>query len=606
MQLGKRLRLLPAVAVAWTVAAAWMGPAAAEAGVVILASRIKSPVEFVVAQPGGESGRHRLEPYQQVPIPVEEKLLVAFNARGVARRYTLEANTVHYFLPSGETFDLKQFPLPSQPPARPAPKPAAERKPLLPVYKIPVMLLVDDDEPAVQRLWEKRLRDRLAAASEIFEQHCRVGFEVVAVGTWESDDRVFDFEESLREFEMTVKPAPAKVAIGFTSQYRSVRGRAHLGGTRGPLHSHILIREWSQHISHTERLEVLVHELGHYLGAVHSIEASSVMRPTIGDHRSHARDFRIGFDPLNTLVMYTLGEELRAGRFAGINRLRPEQKALLRSAYTVLSKYVPGDKSAENYMSLLDHRVYVRHKPVEQPRPLVEATRRVVAAIGEASRRNQPPTGPNGAEGGEARLSGDRLSDYYVRAAAAAAAELPDDVAAKAFLLALGVAMDDSVVLRRNPIAGDLCRQIETPQQRRQRLATLGAPTMRGRRDLAQHFVASCALTVLLGPSVTESVGVGKELLDARGRTGFSFADLSADVAGITFATHVLDQKISLASLATSFSVEDYLLEANGLAEGIPWEEFLKHFTSAQDARFHRQRTALHQRILALPGYQNL
>ena len=176
------------------------------------------------------------------------------------------------------------------------------------------MILADDDEPAVQNVWEKRFRKRLAAASEIFEHYCRVRFEVVAVSTWVSDNNIREFEKSLEEFERKVNPLPARLAIGFTSQYQKIQGRRHLGGTHGPLRPHILIREWSQEISEPERLEVLVHEMGHFLGAAHTPDDRSVMRPVLGDRRSRARSFRIGFDPSNALVMYLIGEELRSLR----------------------------------------------------------------------------------------------------------------------------------------------------------------------------------------------------------------------------------------------------------------------------------------------------
>ncbi len=74
------------------------------------------------------------------------------------------------------------------------------------------------------------------------------------------------------------------MAIGFTSQYMIPHGVMHLGGTRGPLYPYILIRELgSQHVSKSERLEILVHEMGHYLGASHTADMDSVMRPQLGD-----------------------------------------------------------------------------------------------------------------------------------------------------------------------------------------------------------------------------------------------------------------------------------------------------------------------------------
>ena len=75
-------------------------------------------------------------------------------------------------------------------------------------YTISVKIMADDKEPTVRRLWEKRYRDRLAAASDIIERCCHVRFKVVAVGTWTSDDSVRDLEKLMNEFERKVKPEP--------------------------------------------------------------------------------------------------------------------------------------------------------------------------------------------------------------------------------------------------------------------------------------------------------------------------------------------------------------------------------------------------------------
>ena len=69
---------------------------------------------------------------------------------------------------------------------------------------------------------------------------------------------------------------------------RSREKDAAFGCSLGPLHTHILIREWKPR-TEPERLEVLVHELGHFLGACHSPENDSVMRPLLGDGRANLR-----------------------------------------------------------------------------------------------------------------------------------------------------------------------------------------------------------------------------------------------------------------------------------------------------------------------------
>ncbi len=228
-------------------------------------------------------------------------------------------------------------------------------------------------------------------------------------------------------------------------------------------------------------------------------------------------------------------------------------------------------------------------------KPMVSATQSVVLAIVESARQNRLAAEP---------AAGDRLTELYVRSAAAAACNLPTELSAKAFLLGIGIGLDDSIVLRANLLTRNLCRQVESDSQRIARLKVLGSPTMHRRRDLAKHFAVSAALTVTVGPRVAESAGLMKELNDSHGGTGFSFADLTADLAGVRFAVGVRDAKIRLKTLATSFAVKDFLPDVSDLKEGIAWEEFTKTYGSVNDERFQRQQKAIRERILALPGFR--
>src|SRR5262245_2488393 len=145
--------------------------------------------------------------------------------------------------------------------------------------------------------------------------------------------------------------------------------------------------------------------------------------------------------------------------------------------------------------------------PAQEPARPVDGAREVVGAIIREARRNAAAARP---------ATGDDLTILYVRSAAAAAGRLPREQAAGALLLALGVALDDSDVLRGNRLMGGLCRQIETDDERRKRLAVLGSPTVRGRRDLCQHFVVSALLTEASGAALAEAAGLLKEQRDMR------------------------------------------------------------------------------------------
>ncbi|MGC4003945.1 MAG: matrixin family metalloprotease [Pirellulales bacterium] len=116
------------------------------------------------------------------------------------------------------------------------------------------------------------------------------------------------------DFENTTPPGKdVDLVIGFTSQFELQRGQFHLGGTHGMLARHILLREFSKSMTEMEKLEVLVHELGHYLGAAHAAEPTSVMRPVLGDRQARSKRFRIFYDPLNALAINIVAAEFRGG-----------------------------------------------------------------------------------------------------------------------------------------------------------------------------------------------------------------------------------------------------------------------------------------------------
>ena len=598
-------RLVTAVLLASFCAAALR----AEAGVVVLANRTDSEVRLRIERAGEGVRDLALAAGECTAVPAAAAIAIAFDSAGAAARFRLEPDAVYFFArPQGQLV-LGKLDLAAGAGAGEAAPPAQEPAEAQPAASdrarqtvVPVKILVDDDERSVQQVWEKQLRARLAAASEIFQRACRVRFDVVAAGTWESDNTITDFDQSLLEFCREVSPRPAVLAIGFTSQYTVESASSDLGSIRAPLDGHVLVRQWARRVTEAERLVVLVHELGHYLGAVHSADADSVMFPRLANHGARAKESQIGFDPINLLAMNLVAEQLPAGGLRDLRGFPARTRQLLCGAYQFAARTLPGDTSAPRCLALLEA---APEAPAQAaPPPLVAGTRKVVEAIFAAAEANhQLPDPAARTTEGPGRLSGDGLTEHLFRRGAAIAAELPADVAVPAYLLGLGIAVDDSDVLRKAPLLGPLVVQAESEAERARRLAVLGEPTMRGRRDLCQHFVVCAALSGLGGPQAAETVAVLKEVRDAQGGSGFSFVDLVADLAGVTFATRLHDSKLSLATLSHSFAVPDFLPERGTLREGLSWAAFTAAYGSVDDDRFRREVDGIRQRILALPGY---
>ncbi len=461
---------------------------------------------------------------------------------------------------------------------------------------ISVKILVDDDEQRPRRVWEPLIRSRIDKASEVLDAHCGIRLRVVAIDDWRSDNRETDFERTLTEFEHNVLANPATVAIGFSSQYVIAKGRVHLGGTRGPLHSHILIKERSQNVLEPERLELLVHELGHFLGATHSPEPTSVMRPVIGQGLQRHAGAHNQFDPPNTLLMSLLAQEIRQRRVRDLADVSPATRARMQQIYEAINPTLPNDPAAEHYVRLMQ---------TAGVQPLLEDTRRILAEIVRvADVRKKVESRQLAGGGAEAKLTGDQLLEFYIRQAAIAAKQSRLENGPRAMLLALGIALDERGLLTKLPTTSDILPHIEGQQQRAARIAAVGQPTMHGQAELAQQFFLAANLVAMTGSQTARSPEMLEHIAEACERQTLGFNNIAANRAGLVFAYAVLSRRLSLDELAQRFTVESVLPPLDDLRDGAYLPELEKDSAHQNAALFQAGLNALEARFTALPVYQ--
>ncbi len=132
------------------------------------------------------------------------------------------------------------------------------------------------------------------------------------------------------------------------------------------------MREGNPQINEADRLEFLIHELGHFLGAAHSPERESVMRPVLGDKRTGRTNFRIQLDPVNTLAIAIISEEMRRRNLTKMGELSPDTRKRLSQIYMELARSMPDDPAAFGFAHMVKS---------EAGTPVVLATRQVLEQI---------------------------------------------------------------------------------------------------------------------------------------------------------------------------------------------------------------------------------
>lgn len=170
----------------------------------------------------------------------------------------------------------------------------------------------------------------------------------------------------------------------------------------------------------------------------------------------------------------------------------------------------------------------------------------------------------------------------------------------RAAIVALGITLGDERLAR---MVG-----LHTKTQLLHEAAAVRAgTTLRGRDDWVKHFSLSAALAVLQHPFASDAAGLMKEQLDALAQgTGFSFADLAADRAGVRFAAAATDSEASgqaiRARLERGFVVGDFFPPTADLPESLSVEQFRKDYGRVGGPRYRQLAEEIEARLDTCPG----
>lgn len=134
-------------------------------------------------------------------------------------------------------------------------------------------------------------------------------------------------------------------------------------------------------------------------------------------------------------------------------------------------------------------------------------------------------------------------------------------------------------------------------------------PSLYRREDLSQHFINSAAMAASANPDVAEVLANTKEVYDARLRSGFSFSDMTANLAGVRLgeiAVHNQQSAMWLQAFMQSLTEESQLLprprtDADGLSES----DFAESFTNRNSPVYQERLQEIETMIEALPLYRD-
>lgn len=127
--------------------------------------------------------------------------------------------------------------------------------------------------------------------------------------------------------------------------------------------------------------------------------------------------------------------------------------------------------------------------------------------------------------------------------------------------------------------------------------------SLHGRRDFAEHYVISAALTVNGGSRLANAIGLVKEEEDAGRGSGFSFTDVAANRAGVRLGERAMGETAERVQrhLAAAGADADLVPDFRDLPEFMPEPEFDHRFGPVGGPRYQKIIEAIDARLDAHP-----
>jgi hypothetical protein len=136
------------------------------------------------------------------------------------------------------------------------------------------------------------------------------------------------------------------------------------------------------------------------------------------------------------------------------------------------------------------------------------------------------------------------------------------------------------------------------------RLGTL----LNRRVDTAQHFMLSATLAMSGNRTVSDMIGLAKEINDIHSGSGFSFTDLAADRAGTLFGKMATrspeDARTTQNKISQTKEETIYMPHILDLPEHLSSDAFQARFHSVDSVEFQAIKQLIEERVNACPLYQ--